>query len=128
MLFPFEAFELDLNIPVGQVGAARTATLYFMSNTVLTNADVWAEVVYMGNTTDPQGLIATNGLADPLAANNGGWPIDAASSWTTTGVASPVQQAMSVSFTPQIAGVCRVRVKIARPSQTLRIDPAVYLT
>lgn len=119
---PFDCYDISFPILSAQVGSLRTVTIAIMSNATLTNADIWPEVTYLGSGS-PQGLMASGGLADPLAANNGGWPLDPGSTWVTTGVSGPVQQRMAVSFTPQLAGLHRVRVRIAKTSQTLRVDP-----
>jgi hypothetical protein len=97
-----------------------------MSNATLTNADVWPEVEYLGSSGSPLGFVASGGLADPLATP-AYWALDATSVWVTTGVSGPVQQTLSVAFTPQLVGYVRVRIKVAKASQTLRIDPLLRI-
>lgn len=118
----FECFEiLKWN---SAVGSPITASVPVMSNATLTTADIWAEAEYLGDASSPRSLMATGGTADALATGSA-WATDGVSSWTTTGVVSPVQQLLSVTFTPQQVGWVRIKVKVAKPSQTLRIDPLI---
>lgn len=120
-VFPFECIDIIQWVGSG-LGSSKTASIAIMSNATLTNADIWPEVYYFGNASYPLQSIASGGLADPLASASN-WATDGVSSWTTTGVSGPIQQTLSVSFTPQLAGYVRIRIKVAKASQTLRYDP-----
>lgn len=122
--FPFECFEIvKWN---GGVGSPITASIPVMSNATLTNADIWLDVEYLGSGSAPQASLQSGRVADLLGTTSTtNWPTDSTSVWTTTGVTGPVQQMLSATFTPQMAGWVRIKVKIAKPSLTIRIDPLV---
>jgi hypothetical protein len=125
--FPFECPLIAVKSTL--VGSTRTVSIPIMSNATLTNADVWPEVLYMGSTSTPLGTLANGRVADLLQTTTPtSWALDSVSSWTTTGVTGPVKQMLSVSFTPEQVGDYLIRIKIAKPSQTLRIDPMPQLT
>ena len=128
---PFVCFEIDRWFPAPgdtkTVGQSVTASVAIMSNATLTTAQIWPSVQYLGNSSYPISSEASGGTADPLASGSN-WAIDSTSSWTTTGVSGPVQQTLSVSFTPQQVGWIRLKVKVAKASQTLRIDPLITVS
>lgn len=117
---PFECFEIVKWCAV--TGSPITVSIPILSNASLTNAQIWPEVSYLGNSTCPIASLASGGTANILAAGTA-WPGDSVSSWTTTGVSGPVKQTISATFTPQQVGYVRVKVKVAAPSLTVRIDP-----
>lgn len=119
-VYSFECFEIATWC--GQVGAPVTLAIPIMSNATLTNADIWPEVEYLGDATTPKASRVSGAPATALTAGTA-WPLDGVSSWTTTGVTGPVQQVMNVTFTPRTVGDVRVKIKIAKPSLTVRIDP-----
>lgn len=120
--FPFECFEIaKWN---GSVGSPITVSIPIMSNATLKTSDIWPEVEYLGNGSFPISSLASGRVADLLPSTAGSnWATDSVSSWTTTGVSGPVLQTLSVTFTPQQVGYVRVRIKVAKASQTVRIDP-----
>lgn len=105
-------------------GQAYTATVEILhdSATPLTNADVWVDVTYPNTAT---GLSAT--VTNRLTATLGSPTNHATStaSWTTTGLAAPQRQKLTVGFTPQKSGPVEIRVYVAKPSYTLYLDPEV---
>jgi hypothetical protein len=107
-----------------RTGSPVTVSIPVLSNAALTNADIWPEVDYLGSSGVPISTLASGRVANLLSSTSAtAWPTDGTSNWTTTGIVGPVQQILSVTFTPQIAGFVRVKVKVAKPSQTVRIDP-----
>ena len=120
---PFECFDIVTWVSA----AAHTATIDVITdNVILTNADVWADVLYMGSAANPEGSVATTRTANILTAGtNLG---TSTSTWTTTGLTTPKPQNIAVSFTPAIAGYVRIRVKVAKVSTTLRVDPFPVIT
>ena len=107
--------------------AAHTATVEVITdNVVLTNADIWVEVAYMGSASSPDNTVATSRTANILTAGSN--LTVSAATWNTTGIATPKPQSMAVSFTTAIAGYIRVRVKVAKVSLTVRVDPYPTIT
>lgn len=105
-------------------GSSKTATVEIVNDgTTLTNADIWLEVEYLGSGSFPVSTLITNAPADPLAAATS---LSTSSvTWTTTGLGSPVKQYLQVTFTPNLAGLVRAVVKIAKASKTVYIDPVI---
>jgi hypothetical protein len=120
-------------------GSQKTATVEFVHDTntapgqgagtlyAFRNDEVWLEVSYYGDASSTIASLATSQVADPTLAT----PADIASSsttWTTTGLTTPVKQKLSVSFTPQLAGYITARVCLGKASKTLYVDPVVTLS
>lgn len=104
-------------------GSAITVSIPVVTDGVtLTDAEAWIEVEYLGTSGFPLSTIASDRAADILAtpANQ---TTDATSTWTTTGLSSPLKQTLSVSITPQEKGLIRARVMLARASTTMYVDP-----
>lgn len=107
---------------VSTTGSAITPAIAIVNDgTTLKNSEIWCEAEYLGSSSSPLGSIATDGLANSLAtaANQ---PTDSTSTWTTTGMSSPVKQTIGPTFTPQKAGLVKLTVKIGKPSLTVYID------
>lgn len=104
-------------------GASVTATIHILrdSATNLTDGEIWVEVNYLGNASQPNGTLITDAKADVLAT-----AADQASSsetWTTTGMANPNKQKLAVTFTPNMRGWIIARVFLAKPSTTVYVCP-----
>jgi hypothetical protein len=118
---PFESFEGA--IWNDQTGSAKTLTVHVLTdNVTLQDGDCWLEVEYLGSSATPVTTMANDAPATVLtaAANQ---PTDSGATWTTTGLTTPVKQTLDVTFTPQMAGPIRWRVKVAKPSITVYVDP-----
>lgn len=103
-------------------GGALTRTFELVNDgTTLTNADIWAEVQYLGSSSYPIASIVSTGPADPLAAGSN--LTTSSATWTTTGLASPTKQKIAVTFTPQMKGYFRIVFKFARASKTVYLNP-----
>jgi hypothetical protein len=120
---PFNALPITFWNTV--VGSPVTVTLQATSNLAAgafpNKDDIWLEVEYPGSTLTPLGAFANNTKADNLAA---------AAAYTSSGAAwagSPAGGvfAMSVTFTPQMAGPVTLYVKAAKASTTFYFDPKV---
>lgn len=129
---PFEFYTIPIWNTV--VGSSVTATIHLTSTLSLNNDDVWVEVEYMNSTGTPIGAnvlsapsIGGNGIIqDPLGANA---PLttDVTSTWNG-GLGGNLYQ-IAVSFTPQMAGPIRLRVRSAKASATaIYVDPLVVLS
>lgn len=107
------------------VGSSITVTVPVITdNVTLTDREAWVEVEYLGTSGFPLSLKASDAAADPLAvaANQA---TDSSSTWTTTGLTTPVKQSLSISFTPQEKGLVRARVMLAKASTTMYYDPLI---
>ncbi len=89
--------------------------------TTLTNAEVWAQVEYLGNGSFPISSAYSTGLANILATASNLTPSTA--TWTTTGISSPVTQKIAATFTPNMKGFFRITFLVARASKTLYLNP-----
>ncbi len=120
----FEAFEIA--VWVQPVGAARTATIELITDGVqLTNKDVQVECRYLANASTPLAGLLKTAPADPLAAATN--LATSVASWATTGLTTPMPQNITLSFTPQMSGLVRFKIRVTKPSLTVRIDPEVTI-
>lgn len=106
-------------------GSPVTVTVPVLTdNVTLTDAEAWVEVEYLGTSGFPLSLLVSDRAADILAtpANQ---TTDGSSTWTTTGLGTPVKQSLSVAFTPQEKGIVRARVLLAKGSTTMYVDPLI---
>jgi len=92
------------------------------SATNLQNDEIWLELLYPLNASDPRFGVAMSRCA-PLAS-----PADVDAStetWTTTGLTNPNEFKLSVTVTPGKAGPIIARVHLAKASTTVYIDPKI---
>lgn len=118
--FPFETLEGV--IWNSTTGSPKTLTIGVVTdNVTLTDAEAWVEVEYLGSAATPLASLVTDANATILttAANQ----TTSASTWTTTGLTTPVKQDLAVTFTPNMVGPIRWKVKVAKVSTTLYVDP-----
>lgn len=95
-------------------------------NVTLTDEECWIEVSYLGSAMSPQATIVSDRKADILAtaANQ---PTSAAT-WTTTGLTTPVKQALSVTFTPAQKGPWQAKIMLAKPNTTIYVCPKIEVS
>lgn len=102
-------------------GSPITLTVEIVNDGLtLDDDEVWLEAFYPGTSGFPLHALASDRVASVLAT-----PAAQASSsvpWTTTGLSSPVKQALSVTVTPEEKGPIFLRVMLARPSTTIYVD------
>lgn len=123
-LTPFEAFQGA--IWNSATGSSKTLSIEIVNDgTTLKDTDIWVEAQYLGSAGQPVASTVSSG-ADVLSAGNN--LSTSAVTWTTTGLASPIKQTLSVTFTPQMAGFVRFVVKVGAASKTIYIDPKATLT
>lgn len=110
-----------------QTGVSKTFSVSILrdSATNLKNNEVWLELTYPGSSSNPMNALVTSkcavlATAVDCAADSAGW--------TTTGMANPNKQKISVTFTPQAVGTVTARVFLAKPSTTIYVDPAGVLS
>lgn len=114
------------------VGSAITVTVDVVHNAqgsgsggALTNAEMWLEVQYLGTNGVPLGTFTRSRKAlMATAADNA----SSSATWTTTALASPVKQRLSVTFTPQEKGVIQARIVVAKASATVYVDPVLQVS
>lgn len=112
----FESDEQLFGIPAA--GVPMTLSIDVLTDGVdLTDADVWLDVQEAGA---PKGSFYRSRAA--LLAVPKTHPASTAT-WATTGMASPRRQRVSVTFTPQTAGVGFWKLTLARPNTTIYVDP-----
>jgi hypothetical protein len=109
------------------VGSAITVTVDILrdSLTNLTDKEVVLEVEYLSASGSPLVAMATSVPSIMAAAS------DLAAStavWTTTGLTNPNEQKVSVTFTPQVAGMIMGRVKLYKASATVYVDPVLQIS
>lgn len=120
---------LDDIIIFNQVtGSPITVTAEIVNDGLtLTDSEVWVEAEYLGDASFPISTFINDKVADILY----GTPANQASSssgWSTGALGSPIKQKLEVTFTPQMAGVLKVRVMLARASTTIYVDPQVVVS
>lgn len=99
------------------VGSVTVTIEVVTDNVTLTNAEAWVEVEYQGTSGFPLALFANDRAADILAT-----PANQTSSsetWTTTGLGTPVKQALAVTFTTAEKGWVMARAVLAKASTTM---------
>jgi hypothetical protein len=123
-VLPFETFEGFLWNE--DTGAAKTLTVHTVTdNVTLKDNEIWLEVEYLGNASYPLSSLIDNG-SNVLAA--GASQATSTETWTTTGLVTPVKQKLEVTFTPQMKGLIRWKVKYAKISSTVYICPKAELS
>lgn len=126
-LFPYESLPIEFWNET--VGSAITVTVPVVTNGVtLTDAEAWIEVEYLGTSGYPLGNFEDDRAADIVFTTPANQPTDSGSTWTTTGLASPVKQTLDVTITPQEKGIVRVTVCLARATTVMYYDPLVVVT
>lgn len=123
---PLESQEIVIwNDTVGSAVTAKVEIVHDSQGAGLGSKfqddEIWLQVNYLGTTGFPLGTFASDVLADlqTAAANQA----DSTETWTTTGLASPVKQKLTVTFTPQEKGYVSARVMMAKASKTAYICP-----
>jgi hypothetical protein len=107
-------------------GSSITATVEIVTdNVTLKDDECWLEIQYLGTSGFPLSLFSADAKADVLATAVA--QTTSTETWTTTGLATPVKQKLSVSFTPQEKGYVHAVVKLAKPSATVYVDPLLTI-
>lgn len=126
LVAPFNSGEIA---PVDNavVGTPITVTVDVLHDSVtnLTDAEIYLSVQYMAVTGFP-----LSGFMDDSRAHVMATPQDQTAStatWTTTGLTNPNKQKLSVTFTPQRAGIIQARVVLCKASKTVYVDPKLQV-
>lgn len=109
-------------------GSAITATIEILhdSATNMTDQGIWMEIQYLGTSGTPLALFADDAAADYITAAAD--QTTSSETWTTTGMANPNTQKLSVQFTPQEKGFIHAIVRVAAASKTVYIDPVITIS
>jgi hypothetical protein len=112
------------------VGSAVTATIEVVHDSQgsgtsgrLKDDEMWVEVTYLGTSGYPLSSRITDFKASMIAS--GANQADSTATWTTTGLSSPIEQKLEVTFTPQEKGFVIAKVCIAKASAVVYVDPAI---
>lgn len=108
------------------LSATTVAAEVVTDNVTLTDAEAWIETEYMGTSGFPLALRTTDRAASILATPAS--QTTSSETWTTTGLATPVKQTLSVSVTPAEKGWIRARAVLAKPSTTAYVCPKILPT
>lgn len=95
-----------------------TVEIVLDSATSLKDDEIWLEVSYPGASGQ---TIVTDAKASVLATASN--QESSSAGWTTTGLSTPLKQKLSVTFTPSAAGWLQAKVRLAKPSTTVYVDP-----
>lgn len=137
--YPITLLEVPvMPVWIDTIGSPVTITVDFVHDTAVAagqgagtsfafrNDEIWMEGAYMGSSLYPIGTYTSNAVADVLTT-----PSDQPSSsatWTTTGMTTPVKQKLTLTFTPQMKGYFVPKVKIAKASKVIYIDPKAVVS
>lgn len=125
LISPFET--LEGSIWNDTTGSAKTLTVHCVTdNVTLTDAEIWLEVEYLGSSATPVSSFVNDGVATVLTT--GASQASSTETWTTTGLTTPLKQKLEVTFTPQMKGPIRWRVKYAKTSTTVYVCPKAELS
>lgn len=123
----FDVTQFLDGFPISQwntsTGSPKTATIFILSSATLTNADIWMELEYLGASGSPLSSFVSSIVATPLTT-----PSNYASDTSTWNGSTATTQKMTVTFTPQKVGLVTARIKVAKPSATIWIDPLLVIT
>lgn len=109
------------------LGSVTLAIPVITDNVTLTDAEAWLEVEHLGTSGFPLGLV-TNDRAASILATPANQATDGTSTWTTTGLTTPVKQTLGLAVTPAEKGMIRARVCLAKASTTMYVDPKLLST
>ncbi len=111
-------------------GSALTVTCEFLmdAGTTLYTGDVWMEVEYMGTSGNVLALVDVDSmLADPLTANTTECTTGAGiGAWTGETAGAKSYKFVS-TITPQQKGFISARIKLAKASTTIYVDPLLTI-
>jgi hypothetical protein len=105
-------------------GSSHTATIEIISSATLNNDDIWVDLEYLGSSASPLGSAVNSTIATRLTAN-AACPTSS-KTWNSS-PSTPQKQYLQVTFTPQMAGLVVARVKLAKASATVYVDPLITI-
>jgi len=106
---------------------SQTLTVEMVTdNVTVTDGEVYVELWYAGTSGNPLYLLLTDRVADFLTTPSN--QTTSSQAWTTTGLTTPVKQALDVTFTALETGLILWRVAATKASLTMYYDPDTVLT
>lgn len=117
---PYITEEFPIEIWQENVGSPVTITVEIAGSGTLTNAEIWMEAGYLGSSSVPLATLVNNRATDIFAT-----PTNVASSSASWAGSPAVTQKLQLTFTPQMKGLIKVRIFVAKPSTTVYIDPLI---
>lgn len=112
------------------VGSVSVEVPVLTDNVTLDDDEAWLEVEYLGTSNQSLSVVGSDSAAG-LLATPAAQPTDAVSTWTTTGLTTPVKQTLAKTVTAAEKGVMAVRVCLAarqgapNTAITMYYDPKV---
>jgi hypothetical protein len=129
-LRPFKAEPYAIWNPTTGANVTVTVCGTINAGALPNNDDIWMEVEYLGSASFPVGTIVSTTKSNLLAANAA--VASDGSTWNGGGSGagwSPFKLVATLSSPqPGMAGYLHVRVRAAKPSTTLYIDPQITLS
>lgn len=117
---PFESMPIAWDF-ITATGSPVSQTIEFLTDGVtLTDQDVWLDYEYLGDASTPLGTVATTFSGYYATGTN---LTTSTATWNTSGIASPVTQKITITFTPQQKGNYRVVVRVAKTSAIIYVSP-----
>lgn len=109
-----------------KIGVPLTLVVETVTNNVtLKDNEAWLDLTYLGNMGNPLGITTTTNnsiISTPVNIPT------STETWVTTGLATPIRQKLSVTFTPQEKGFIQLKVMLAKPSTTVYVCPKASVT
>jgi len=103
-----------------------TVDIIHDSITTLNDDEVWLEVEYLGTSGFPQSVFVSDAKANVLATAAA--QTASSATWTTTGLTNPNKQKLNVTFTPAKEGYLLAKVKLAKSSYAVYVDPVLQIS
>lgn len=125
--YPEHVLETPEIVIWNESTSSVTATIESLhdSATNLKDNEIWAEFKYFANSGDTLDTMVTDRVAVLATSADQ----DASSvTWTTSGMTNPNKQKCVATFTPGKKGPIYARVKVAKASKTVYVDPLITLT
>jgi hypothetical protein len=89
---------------------------------------IWLEVMCLDPGGTPVGKWQSDRCANLNLNSNAADQASSIETWTTPGLATPVKQKLSVTFTPQEKGFIYAVINLAKASATVYVDPKLTVS
>ena len=116
-------FWMDVNYTT--TGSSKTATVEIISSASLNNDEISLQLEYLGTSGSS---LASFGSSFPATVLTAASAVTSSSATWNSSPATPQKQKLQVTFTPQVAGRVRGRVRLGKASATVYVDPQITIT
>jgi hypothetical protein len=119
----FTAFKtFYLTGEVTTTGSQMTAEVEILVDSASnwTNGDIFMNLFYPNDANSPANTLVSSGKASKISSTSN--LTSSSASWTTTGLANPNAQKLSVTFTPNNPGKVLAQIRIPKASATVYIN------